>query len=98
MDWQPIETAPKDGTEIIGFRPDQGVFVFRWAWMEEFVPKDQNGDPTEDYDDAFACWWHDRWDWLEGELRPTHWMPLPAPPAAVSAPQAREPKRPPPSS
>lgn len=81
-DWRTIEAAPRDGREIIGFRLDQGVFVFRWAWMAEFVPKDENGDPTEDYDDSFAWWWHDRWGWLERELVPTHWMSLPKAPSA----------------
>lgn len=84
MDWRPIETAPRDGTEINGFRPDQGVFTFRWAWMEEFVPKDANGDPVGDYDDTFAGWFHDRWGWMEGELTPTLWQPLPDPPLSPS--------------
>lgn len=79
-EWQPIDTAPRDGTEINGYRPDQGVFTFRWAWMEEFVPKDGNGDPTEDYDDAVCGWWHDRWGWMEREETPTLWQPLPEPP------------------
>lgn len=79
--WEPIETAPKDGRELIGHRSDQGQFVFRWAWAEEFVPKDLNGDPTEHYDEDFAWWWHDRWGWMEGEETPTHWRPLPTPPA-----------------
>lgn len=80
MSWKPISTAPKDGTEINGYRPDHGVFTFRWAFMEEMVPKDSNGDPAEDYDDTFAWWWHDRWGWMEGDLTPTHWMPLPPAP------------------
>jgi hypothetical protein len=83
-EWQVIETAPKDGREINGYRPDQGVFTFRWAWAEEFVPKDQNGDPTEDYDENFAWWWHDVWGWMEGEETPTHWRPLPPPPKGTS--------------
>jgi hypothetical protein len=78
--WQLIETAPKDGSEIIGFRPDQGVFVFRWSTMEKLVAHDLNGDTVEDYDEDQADWWHDRWGWMEYELRPTHWMPLPPPP------------------
>lgn len=81
--WRPIETAPKDGTEFIAFRPDQGVFIARWAAMEEVVPRDQNGDPIEDYDDSFADWWHDSWGWLERELAPTHWQPKPAEPDAM---------------
>lgn len=82
--WQDISTAPKDGTEIIGYRRDQGTFAFRWTWAEEFVPKDQNGDPTEDYDESFACWWHNGWGWLEKDLTPTHWQPYPDEPPATS--------------
>lgn len=66
-----MDAAPRDGTELIGFRPDQGVFVFRWATMDEFLPEDVSD---------FECWWHDRWDWMEGDLTPTAWMPLPPPP------------------
>lgn len=83
-EWQPIDTAKRDGTEMIGYRPDQGAFAFRWAEMVEFVSHDRNGDPTEDYDEDYANWWHDRWGWMEGELTPTHWMPLPAPPESAS--------------
>ena len=81
MDWKPIDTAPKDGTEIIGYRPDQGVFVFRWADMLEFVARDSASDPAEDYDEDFACWWHDRWGWMEGDETPTLWQPLPVGPS-----------------
>lgn len=70
-EWQDISTAPKDGTELIGYRPDQGVFAFRWATMEDMVP---------DYDGEFACWWHDRWGWMEGIETPTHWQPMPPEP------------------
>ena len=78
--WQPIETAPKNGDELIGFRPDQGVFVSRWATMEEVIDKDANGDPIDDFDPDYETWWHDHWGWMEDELSPTHWMPLPPPP------------------
>lgn len=84
--WQPISTAPRDGTELNGYRPDQGVFTFRWAEMSEFVDEDAIIDEKTA---EFAWWWHDRWGWMEQELTPTHWQPLPewrdipAPPLAA---------------
>ena len=83
-EWQPISTAPKDGTEFNAYRPDQGVFTCRHAHAEEFVAKDMNGDPVEEYPD-FECWWHDRWGWLEGDETPTHWTPLPPAPEREGA-------------
>jgi hypothetical protein len=68
--WRAIESAPRDGTEINGYREDQGVFTFRWASMEEF------GHPCDDREG----WWHDRWGWMDGDLTPTRWQPLPQPP------------------
>lgn len=78
-DWQPIETAPKDGTEILGF----GIWQGEVNGVDEFPTIDIiYGGPTArtDYDardgwwlcktgDAYACW-----------LLATHWMPLPEPP------------------
>jgi hypothetical protein len=64
MTWQPIETAPKDGTSIIaaqaGTAADCGVI----AWDTDFG---RWMDLMDDYDEP---------NWL-----PTHWMPLPPPPA-----------------
>ena len=62
INWQPIETAPHDGSRILVYA-DYEMFVVRWI------------------DD----WWHVN-DNKHGpySLRgpePTHWMPLPEPPA-----------------
>ena len=67
MDWQKIETAPKDGTVVLTYDP-------RWqppltASFYEFPP-------------GSGAKWRLTWDDTEkyGRHEPTHWMPLPAPP------------------
>lgn len=79
QDWQPIETAPKDGTWLLAIvegwrRPENKPFipaVVMWAWC-----------PKTDKE----CWVAPDNDWgTETELAAlfTHWRPLPAPPAAT---------------
>ena len=62
--WQPIETAPKDGTSILVYGPDirQPFYMDVCAW-----PPNWEGKWPVAYM-AYAA----------GE--PTHWMPLPQPP------------------
>ena len=63
MEWQPIETAPKDGREII-LKWDDGELIFaRWA---EGVRK--SGWINHD----------DDWILYEEDDQPTEWMPRPA--------------------
>lgn len=69
--WQPIETAPQDGREIL---MTNGVNVSSGQWFAG-----DNG--TCDYDGAPNCDERDAgWmDWSGGmQPDPTHWMPLPA--------------------
>lgn len=68
MEWQPIETAPKDGTDVWLFIPDdepnQAVGYFDvsddeyqfWSYRESLVNE------------------------VFGSANPTYWMPLPPPP------------------
>lgn len=72
LEWQPIETAPKDGTFILitGGRVD----VYEWY----------NGKEPES---VMATWTLDGWHFASWDgafrseyLRPTHWMPQPCPP------------------
>ena len=59
--WLPIESAPKDGTEILG-HTDVGALVLYW---------DTLSDNPERWSDGMSRY----------HRMPTHWMPLPAPPA-----------------
>ena len=71
--WQPIETAPRDGTEIL---MTNGVDVSSGQWLSEYGGTyDQEGAPNGDGCDAGWT------DWSGGmQPDPTHWMPLPPPP------------------
>ena len=69
MSWQPIETAPRDGTLILGLytygtaNPDYGII--RWTATFE--------------DGGVVGWWTDQFcdeAWNEPQL----WQPLPEPP------------------
>lgn len=73
MKWQPIETAPKDGTWFLGYTPRSihgwprrnskgSIISFRW-W----------GKGSEDKIPWFSN--------MSGFPQPTHWMPLPDPPS-----------------
>lgn len=87
MDWQPIETAPKDGTSVLLFTTCHGVceaWFAKGEWSDDtpISPAEYSGESWVCCDDAFS---------LEVELGPdgwehhgtaTHWMPLPAPPEA----------------
>lgn len=72
-EWKPIETAPKDGTEILvrGPQRDGGVYHDVQAW-----PDGWTGMP----------WPVALMDYAAGE--PTHWMPLPEPPGTPSPREA----------
>jgi len=79
MDWQPIETAPKDGTWVL---LSGGSIYYGWDG-ETFPPHvvaQFIGGPKYREEQCWQFAWYDGGYYGEYE-NPTHWMPLPAPPA-----------------
>lgn len=68
MDWQPIETAPKDGTRFIGWNKAHGLH-------ECFVPEN-----TRHYKRVTAIYGARTSNSNTVWFSPTNWMPLPEPP------------------
>lgn len=64
-EWQPIETAPKDGTEVL-----------LWIDDDEESPRKGHWEPRLSLNRPHK--WSVAYGWCED--KPTHWMPLPAPP------------------
>lgn len=81
-EWQPIDTAPKDGTEVLGWRYDFGILLIRWDAPINFCTEDEinslDTESAESYD--WFCADFISGGRLEGYEIPTHWMPLPEPP------------------
>jgi hypothetical protein len=64
--WQPIETAPKDGTPILAYCQKEREWPFlivEWSFGSWFV------HGNEIYGESTGI-----------DPKPTHWMPLPEPP------------------
>lgn len=77
MSWQPIETAPLDGTSVLLFVPEwnQPVTV---AWYVV----------TETRDHGVVTFSKEYWatgTWISGlpAPKPSHWQPLPKPPSDI---------------
>ena len=68
--WQPIETAPKDGSWVIVVFPYSPPMVSLATYKPQFRRGGRGGQS--------AGWrsYHERLS----EISPTHWMPLPEPP------------------
>lgn len=69
MEWQPIETAPKDGTRVL-------LSNAFGAWMAEYRPVYQSGyRPPDPWFSVMLN--HDHLPKAGRYGKPTHWMPLP---------------------
>lgn len=84
--WLPIETAPKDGTDIIIGFDSASVWIVHVAWWREL--EDWMRDDSQ-WSEEDVGWWsytnHSvTQEKLEGHRTPTHWMPLPSLPNVES--------------
>lgn len=80
--WQPIETAPKDGTNILVFYTKASVDFCHIAWWDNGEFYKEQG--YQNIEDATGWWSYIKDSFsshkLNGYDAPTHWMPLPQPP------------------
>lgn len=90
-DWQPIDTAPRDGSDVLVLRDCAGVAIVHIAWYRSREDWESSGkyfggwDSLEDWE---GWWSYTRnsatQEKLEGADAPTHWMPLPEAPSTKS--------------
>jgi hypothetical protein len=78
-EWQPIEAAPKDGTDIIVGFDFATVWIVHIAWYRDGGIENGVEGPED------IGWWsymhHSVTQTkLEDDYAPTHWIPLPEPP------------------
>lgn len=94
--WQPIEAAPKDGTVVLLFcpqgdgSPGSTYRVTAGNWVSDpggiVEHRDMDGRYIgQDESDGWEGWLS--WDggFSEDTMMPTHWMPMPTPPALSRA-------------
>jgi hypothetical protein len=71
MEWQKIDTAPKDGSRFLAADSYSGRYVCRWGshYTRSMDGKDKEGCVNADGQPGNTA-------------SPKHWMPLPPPPKA----------------
>lgn len=74
MEWRPIESAPRDGTEFLAFEAGEGAPDI-WPNMMAVGFIQKIGEHEYFYVAHYAG--HEAEFMIE---KPTHWMPLPEPP------------------
>lgn len=75
-EWQTFETAPMNGDTVLVYREDAGVFTAHYVEEDAFTATPMNPPEGDCY------WFSTNGEDLTSDM-PTHWMPLPTPPAAA---------------
>ena len=81
MTWQPIDTAPKDGTPILGWDGEHIAICYWYQYKLQSLFRSRRVSGGW-YLSTTGGMQEDSGSWL-----PTHWQPLPAPP--TDPPQPR---------
>jgi hypothetical protein len=78
MEWQPIDTAPRDGTEVLLFIPnaEPRIRIGHYVVTQKFT-YDEHGKKVGPITYWFS---YERSVRLRLDIHPSHWMPLPEPP------------------
>lgn len=79
MEWQPIETAPKDGTEVVLWTALMGEPVFHCAWIK---------GQWKTWDMKSSHPWGGQMGWISlgPHENPTHWLKITDPGAPAQKP------------
>ncbi len=87
--WQPIETAPKDGTLVLLFVPDGHTNGERGPGVTvgSYDPRTQKEVDFAPHSPQWVCYDTDQ---EPSSCYPTHWMRLPSPPEPNDAPNGDE--------
>ena len=73
MEWQPIETAPKDEVWVLGYSPNMPISEYPYVMYYE---ENTYGNPK--------AWTSiSNRGYGQEEIYPTHWMPLPPAPTVI---------------
>jgi len=85
--WRTMESAPKDGTEVLVYKDVASVPVVHIAWYRSEEEWNESGQHCGGWDtlEEWLGWWsytrnsvtQER---LDGWAEPSHWRPLPSPP------------------
>lgn len=90
-EWQPIETAPKDGTRVLIAEPHPSAeAVESWFVVEgRYLTEMRTVEGWHSAHVGIMLCGGEEGEWREAQsrhyvaMRPTHWMPLPSPPRAT---------------